>query len=263
MHCLSGHNQCLKHSEQLLSARDQGSKSHSRLSRSHPIRKLQLGAGGNDPAGWLNTDIAPRGEGVYLDATQRYPFPDGSFQYIFSEHMIQAVPWEGGLAMLKECFRVLAPGGKLRIVAANLAKFSQLLNPDADAQRFIAAKLRLQGWRKTPVAGVYIFNLQMRDGGTQFLYDAPTLRKSLELAGFTQITEYPVNERTDPFFGRQKFVYAMKARTFGWSIAGNRWPLRRCVNLSRHPTPPTQRQRAVCDLSAEQFRLSPRRRSKC
>ena len=114
--------------------------------------------------------------------------------------MIQAVPWEGGLAMLKECFRVLAPGGKLRIVAANLAKFSQLLNPDADAQRFIAAKLRLQGWRKTPVAGVYIFNLQMRDGGTQFLYDAPTLRKSLELAGFTQITEYPVNEKTDPIF---------------------------------------------------------------
>jgi predicted SAM-dependent methyltransferase len=167
---------------------------------SHPIRKLQLGAGGNDPAGWLNTDIAPRGEEVYLDATQRYPFPDGSFQYIFSEHMIQAVPWEGGLAMLKECFRVLAPGGKLRIVAANLAKFVQLLNPDADAQRFIAAKLRLQGWRKTPVAGVYIFNLQMRDGGTQFLYDAPTLRKSLELAGFTQITEYPVNERTDPIF---------------------------------------------------------------
>ena len=167
---------------------------------SHPIRKLQLGAGGNDPAGWLNTDIAPRGEEVYLDATQRYPFPDGSFQYIFSEHMIQAVPWEAGLAMLKECFRVLAPGGKLRIVAANLAKFVQLLNPDADAQRFIAAKLRLQGWRKTPVAGVYIFNLQMRDGGTQFLYDAPTLRKSLELAGFTQITEYPVNERTDPIF---------------------------------------------------------------
>jgi predicted SAM-dependent methyltransferase len=167
---------------------------------SHPIRKLQLGAGGNDPAGWLNTDIAPRGEEVYLDATQRYPFPDGSFQYIFSEHMIQAVSWEGGLAMLKECFRVLAPGGKLRIVAANLAKFVQLLNPDADAQRFIAAKLRLQGWRKTPVPGVYIFNLQMRDGGTQFLYDAPTLRKSLELAGFTQITEYPVNERTDPIF---------------------------------------------------------------
>jgi hypothetical protein len=48
---------------------------------SHSVRKLQLGAGGNDPTGWLNTDIEPAGKEVYLDATDRYPFPDGSFQY--------------------------------------------------------------------------------------------------------------------------------------------------------------------------------------
>ena len=100
---------------------------------SHWIRKLHLGAGGNDPTEWLNTDIFPTGEEVYVDATKPFPFPDGSFQYVFSEHMIQAVPWEGGLAMLKECYRVLAPGGKLRIVSPNLEKFVQLLreNPDA------------------------------------------------------------------------------------------------------------------------------------
>ena len=46
---------------------------------SHSIRKLHLGAGGNDPAEWLNTDIFTHGEGVYVDATQRFPFPDGSF----------------------------------------------------------------------------------------------------------------------------------------------------------------------------------------
>jgi hypothetical protein len=54
---------------------------------SHSVRKLQLGAGGNDPIGWLNTDIVPTRDEVYLDATQRYPFPDGSFQYVFSEHI--------------------------------------------------------------------------------------------------------------------------------------------------------------------------------
>src|SRR6266508_6454821 len=36
---------------------------------SYSVRKLQLGAGGNDPTGWLNTDIAPRRDEVYLDAT--------------------------------------------------------------------------------------------------------------------------------------------------------------------------------------------------
>ena len=170
--------------------------------QSHSIRKLQLGAGGNDPKGWLNTDIEPTSNEVYLDATKRYPFPDGSFQYVFSEHVIEHVPWEAGVAMLKECYRVLAPGGKVRVVTPNLAKFVQLLteSADADAQRFIAAKLRFHVWPESPVTGAYIFNRQVRDWGHQFLYDSATLRKTLELAGFKQITEYRVEEKTDPVF---------------------------------------------------------------
>ena len=169
---------------------------------SNSVRKLQLGAGGNDATGWLNTDIAPTRDEVYLDATKPYPFPDGSFHYVFSEHMIQAVPWEGGVTMLKECYRVLAPGGKLRVVTQNLAKLAQLLleNPDADAQRFIAAKLRLSGWPENSVTGAYIFNRQVLDWDIEFLYDPAMLRKSLELAGFKQITEYRVDEKTDPIF---------------------------------------------------------------
>ncbi|HWP58451.1 MAG TPA: methyltransferase domain-containing protein [Candidatus Acidoferrales bacterium] len=188
----------------------------------HAVRKLHIGAGGNDPPGWLNTDIAPNRDEVYLDATKPFPLPDGSFHYIFSEHMIQAVSWEGGLAMLKECRRVLAPGGKLRIVTPNLAKFVQLLNedPDADARRFMAAKSRLHGWRENPVTGVHIFNRQMRDWGTQFLYDPPTLRKSLELAGFTEIAEYAVDTETDPVF-REAEIRTRNEGSDLWIV--NRW----------------------------------------
>ena len=170
--------------------------------QSHSVRKLQLGAGGNDPKGWLNTDIEPTSNEVYLDATRRYPFPDGSFQYVFSEHVIEHVPWEAGVAMLKESYRVLTPGGKVRVVTPNLTKFVQLLtgSADADAQRFIAAKLRFHGWPESPVTGAYIFNRQVREWGHQFLYDSATLRKSLELAGFKQITEYRIEEKTDPVF---------------------------------------------------------------
>jgi predicted SAM-dependent methyltransferase len=166
------------------------------------VRKLQLGAGGNDPEGWLNTDIEPSRKEVYLDATSRYPFPDGSFHYIFSEHMIEHVPWEGGVVMLKECYRVLAIGGKIRIVTPNLTKFVQLLSGkfDAEAQRFIAAKLRFHHGPVTPIPGAYIFNREVREWGHQFLYDSATLRKTFELAGFKQITEHPVGEKTDPVF---------------------------------------------------------------
>jgi predicted SAM-dependent methyltransferase len=189
---------------------------------SHSVRKLQLGAGGNDPTGWLNTDIAPKRDEVYLDATKRFPFPDGSFHYVFSEHMISVVSWKGGIAMLKECYRVLAPGGKLRVVTPNLAKFVQLLtgNPDADAERFIAAKLRLTGWPKSPVSGAYIFNRQVREWGSQFLYDPATLRKSFELAGFKQITEYRVDEKTDPVF-REAEIRTRNEGSDLWVV--NRW----------------------------------------
>jgi predicted SAM-dependent methyltransferase len=189
---------------------------------SHSVRKLHLGAGGNDPTGWLNTDIAPTPDEIYLDATKPYPFPDGSFHHVFSEHMISVVRWEGGVAMLKECYRVLAPGGKLRIVTPNLAKFIQLLTekPDAEAQRFIAAKLRLTGWPESPVTGAYILNRQVREWGTQFLYDPATLRKSLELAGFKQITEYRVDEKTDPVF-REAEIRTRNEGSDLWVV--NRW----------------------------------------
>jgi len=52
----------------------------------------------------------------------------------------------------------------------------------------------------TPVPAAYIFNHQVRDWGHQFLYDSATLRKSFELAGFKQITEHRVAEKTDPVF---------------------------------------------------------------
>jgi ubiquinone/menaquinone biosynthesis C-methylase UbiE len=139
---------------------------------------------------------------IYLDATSRYPFPDGSFHYVFSEHMLEHFSWEGGIMMLRECYRVLAKGGKIRIITPNLAKFIQLLagNPDADALRFIDAKLRFERGPITPIPGAYILNREFSEYGHQFLYDPTTLRKSLELAGFQQIAQREVTENTDPVF---------------------------------------------------------------
>src|SRR5215510_6431872 len=45
------------------------------------VRKLQLGAGTNNPPGWLNSEIEPNGDQIYLDVTSDYPFPEGSFHY--------------------------------------------------------------------------------------------------------------------------------------------------------------------------------------
>jgi len=170
--------------------------------KNHTIRKLQIGAGGNDVEGWLNSDIVPNGREIFVDASARFPLPDSSFQYVLSEHVIEHLEWEGGTSMLKECYRVLVPGGRIRTVTPNLAKFTQLLGePHAtETRKFIESKFRESGWPVTPVPGVYIFNAQTHWWGHRFLYDPATLRKALELAGFKQIRELPITDPTDPVF---------------------------------------------------------------
>jgi predicted SAM-dependent methyltransferase len=182
----------------------------------HSIRKLQLGAGGHSVDGWLNTDIEPKANELYLDATSDYPFPSGSFHYVFAEHLIEHLPWEGGLKMLKECHRVLAPGGKIRIVTPNLAKTFQLINvsTDVEVRKVINASRRLYDWPETPVMPAYVFNKTMREWGHQFIYDPATLRKTFELAGFTEIKERRIGEKTDPIFEGVEF----RTRSLGEDI---------------------------------------------
>ena len=173
---------------------------------SHPVRKLQVGAGGKDPEGWLNSDIDPSSKEVYLDATRRFPLPDESFQYVFSEHMFEHVSWEDGIALLRECYRVLALGGRVRTVTPDLGKFVRLLSGlGPEEEQYIGAKLRFHQWPVTPMPGIYILNREEHKFGHHFLYDSATLRKSLELAGFQHIAEIPMGEETDPVFREAEF----------------------------------------------------------
>jgi predicted SAM-dependent methyltransferase len=173
----------------------------------HTVRKLQLGSGSNNAAGWLNSDIAPQGKVIYLDAANRYPFPDRSFQYIFAEHLIEHLSWEDGLKMLQECYRVLAPGGKLRIITPNLSKQIYALENEQDPKvhEFVEAAHRLFAWPKTPVPAAYAFNKVVREWGHQFIYDPQTLRRTLILAGFTLVKEFQMTETTDAVFENIEF----------------------------------------------------------
>ncbi|HET9299275.1 MAG TPA: methyltransferase domain-containing protein [Candidatus Polarisedimenticolaceae bacterium] len=61
----------------------------------------------------------------YFRKGDRLSFPDGSFHYVFSEHFLHHLFFDEAHALLRECFRILAPGGVLRTVV-----------PDADLRTY-------------------------------------------------------------------------------------------------------------------------------
>jgi len=162
----------------------------SRYMKSHSVHKLQIGAYICTMPGWLNTDLYPQSlDSVTLDATKTFPFSDGSFDYVFSEHQMEHISYEGALIMLDECHRILRSGGKIRIAAPSLDPLVQLFVPHRTElqERYIR---RATGFCYPGVENpgpAFAVNATFMNWGHRFIYDKATFRGMLEKAGFTDV----------------------------------------------------------------------------
>lgn len=164
------------------------------------VHKLEIGAGAYDKDGWLNTDIEPTAKEAFLDASKPFPLPDQSMHYVHSEHVIEHLTFDDGLVMLKESFRVLDHGGRVRIATPSLVKVVAVLQqpPPPDAAEYLAGKAVWHHYRQTADPACFLVNHEMREFGHQFLYTPKLLRARLEEAGFVDIKEFAPGESDDP-----------------------------------------------------------------
>lgn len=143
------------------------------------ISKLHLGCGSVNLPGWLNIDLDTPTADMHLDFTNPLPFANDSVTHIFSEHFIEHITWAEAVSFLKECRRVLALNGVLRISTPSL--------------RFLIASYVAKDkeewsdlWQ--PGSLCQMVNEGMRSWGHQFLYDAEELVTVLAEAGFNVIS---------------------------------------------------------------------------
>lgn len=168
---------------------------------SYPVKKLQIGASNNLLPGWLNTDFCRNHPSlVYLDATRRFPFENDTFDYIMSEHMIEHVPYQAAQAMLRECYRVLRPGGRVRFATPDLRVLLGLHSKEkTDQQRHY---LEWATERFLPdvqdCSDVFVINNFFYSWGHCFLYDQRTLQHALSSVGFRGIRFYRPGASEDP-----------------------------------------------------------------
>ena len=157
------------------------------------LKRLQIGTSHGPLIGWLNTDLLPASRRmVYMDATKRFPFKAHTFDYVYSEHMIEHIDYQSAVSMLQESFRVLRPGGRIRISTPNLKVLVGLLSEQKTAEQnhYINFMTRKFLPKVDECKEVFVVNNAFRAWGHQFLYDPETLRVTMAKVGFENIQYY-------------------------------------------------------------------------
>ena len=157
-------------------------------------KKLQIGCQDHPMKGWLNADINPLHEEIILmDATKPFPLPNDTFEFIFSEHMIEHIGFQEGLAMMKECYRVMKTGGVIRLSTPNIKFLIELYNePKSETQKKYLDFSKRYFSDNRPILDTIIINNFFRDWGHQFIHDFKTLEYILAQAGFKNVKQCEV-----------------------------------------------------------------------
>lgn len=183
-------------------------------------RRLHLGCGLHSPAGWLNVDGSiqavlarhgwlkralvrarllppkqaqiPWGRNVLrLDLSRPLPLASDRFVAVYASHTLEHLYLDRARQLLRECLRVLVPGGVCRMVVPDLASF---------VQRYLALRARhdpaaadrlmelINAHPREAPSGLLGWYHRLCDRHThKWMYDGESLAAAFRAAGFEQV----------------------------------------------------------------------------
>jgi SAM-dependent methyltransferase len=145
---------------------------------------LHLGSGPKYLPGFLNIDGNPFNKiDLWLDLRRGLPFPSNCADSIYSTHVFEHFYPNELEALLRECFRVLKPGGGIRLIVPNLAS------------AITAYKQNRKAWfpdafpRHFDSLGGRFSNFVFCDGQHRTAFDLSYMEEVLQSAGFRDVEE--------------------------------------------------------------------------
>lgn len=82
---------------------------------------VNLGCGSHYRKGWLNFDLYPASDDVrQANIIDGVPLADGTADFVYHSHVLEHLFREDAMRFLQECYRILKPGGILRIAVPDL-----------------------------------------------------------------------------------------------------------------------------------------------
>jgi SAM-dependent methyltransferase len=176
--------------------------------------KINIGCGLSGIEGWYNFDNSPTIPLSRIPLLSRFlklppwprdvrrrdvrkglPFASNSVLYVYSSHTFEHFTYAESLAITKECFRVLAEGGILRIAVPDLELIVReyVSNPDPMASHTLLSRMSLN----------HSFHDVVHPGSNHSqMFDARSLTHLFESAGFAKPVVRPFRESAIPEIDR-------------------------------------------------------------
>jgi SAM-dependent methyltransferase len=203
--------------------------------------RINIGCGSAAADGWLNIDKSPnawlakhtgvrwllrtlrvlppstyrasyRNDLLIRNVAKRgIPLPDSSASWVYSSHLIGSMTQDDVRFLLRESFRVLRPGGRIRLSTPDLDFVARnwrdhieayLGNdrsrfPEADSGRPVG-DLLIDAMQLSAYAGPVHHLSRLNHFPIRHYYDLDSLRHILEEAGFSKVTKHAFRESDCP-----------------------------------------------------------------
>jgi SAM-dependent methyltransferase len=152
-----------------------------RISRGHQSDlRLHLGSGGEHKIGWVNIDLLGDPVEIAWNLAKPLPLASGSVAAVFHEHLLEHLPLQAGDLLMRECYRVLRPGGILRVGVPDAGRLIRAYGGD---QQYLDA---LHPGSPTPMLAVQELFYWHRHCA---MFDAETLCLFFRASGFPDPAE--------------------------------------------------------------------------
>lgn len=161
--------------------------------------KLNIGSGPKVKEGWVNIDLLDHPEIYKFDLRFGLPFDDNSCTFVFNEHVLEHLEYVDGLFFLKEAYRVLQPGGALKIILPDFeAIFAAYLKKDRDYFDLVSDSRLVRGLDKEDRTMIdFVGYAVYQYGEHRALYDEEKLLHILKKVGFRSVERSTFDPATD------------------------------------------------------------------
>lgn len=172
--------------------------------------RVNLGCGSDIKDGWVNLDLCldgtissrdPKALFINYDIRLGLPIAENSCDMIYSSHFFEHLDYPQGVKLMRDCYRMLRPGGTFRFCLPNFKRaFEAYVNRD---QEFLNGLLEMQ-WpdqsvdirRVLPEVELgtesiadYVNYVVYQSGEHKCIYDEEKVIKLLRHIGFSQAAE--------------------------------------------------------------------------